>query len=119
MEHESILQIGTDVTIPRSAYNKRVMVKFLNKCEWQNRFNPDNKVDLVLYMDGSEINTGTDAGVYKWRSRMGHSFHLWLHSTVFLAEIHTIKVCILENIHKGYTGKNIYSFCQGSSHQRP
>jgi hypothetical protein len=112
MEHESILQIGMDIVIPRCVYNKPVMVKFPNQCEWQNRFNPDNKGGLVLYMDGSEINTGTGADVYKWRSRRGHSFRLWFHSMVFLAEIHTIKVCILENIDKGYTGKNIYSSCQ-------
>jgi hypothetical protein len=112
MEHESILQIGTDIMIPKCAYNKPIMVNYPNKGEWQNRFNPDNKRGLVLYMDGSETNTGTCVGVYKWRSSRGHSFHLWLHSMVFLAEIHTIKVCILENIDKGYTGKNIYSFCQ-------
>jgi hypothetical protein len=43
MEHESFLQIGTDIMIPRCAYNKPVIVKFPNKCEWQNRFNPDNE----------------------------------------------------------------------------
>jgi len=63
-------------------------------------------------MDGSEINTGPGAGVYKWRSRRGHSFRLSLHSMVFVAEICTIKVCILQNIDMVYTGKNIYSFCQ-------
>jgi hypothetical protein len=76
MEHESILQMETDIMIPRCAYKKPVMVKFPNKCEWQDRFNPDNKEGLVLYMDGSETNTGTGAGVYKWRSSRGHSFHL-------------------------------------------
>jgi hypothetical protein len=40
--------------------------------------------------------------------RRGHSFILGLHTTVFQAEIYTIKACILENIEKGYMGRNIY-----------
>jgi len=40
--------------------------------------------------------------------RRGHSFILGLHTTAFQAEIYTIKACILENIEKGYTGRNIY-----------
>jgi hypothetical protein len=39
--------------------------------------------------------------------RRGHSFILGLHTTAFQAEIYTIKACILENIEKGYTGRNI------------
>jgi len=57
------------IMIPRCTNNKPVMVKFLNKCEWQKRFNPDNKGGLILHMDGSETNTGPGAGVYKWRLR--------------------------------------------------
>jgi len=55
--------------IPRWTHNKPIMVKFPNKCEWQSWFNLDDKRGLVLYMDGSETNTGPGAGVYKWRSR--------------------------------------------------
>jgi hypothetical protein len=50
---------------------------------------------------------GTGAGVYKWGSIRGHSFILGLHSMVFQAEIYAIKACILENIEKGYRGRNI------------
>jgi ribonuclease HI len=39
---------------------------------------------------------------------MGLSFSLGLHTTVFQAEIYAIMVCIMENIEKGYTGRNIY-----------
>jgi hypothetical protein len=45
--------------------------------------------------------------VYRWHLRRGHSFSLWLHTTVFQAEIYTIKACIMGNIEKGYTGRNI------------
>jgi ribonuclease HI len=48
------------------------------------------------------------AGVYKWASRRGHSFSLGHHTTVFQAEIYAIKACIMENIEKGYKGRNIY-----------
>ena len=55
----------------------------------------------------SKTERGTGAGVYKWGSRR-HSFSLGLHTTVFQAEIYTIKVCIMENIEKGYTSRYIY-----------
>jgi ribonuclease HI len=57
-------------------------------------------------MDGSKTTEGTGAGVYRWRLRKGHS--LGLHTTVFQAEIYAIKACTMENIEKGYTGRNIY-----------
>ena len=40
--------------------------------------------------------------------RRGHSFIPGPHTTVFQADIYTIKACILENREKGYTGRNIY-----------
>jgi hypothetical protein len=43
MEHEPILQMGSDMMLPRYAYHKPFTVKFPDKCEWQNGFNPDNK----------------------------------------------------------------------------
>jgi hypothetical protein len=47
----------------------------------------------------------------------GHSFSLGLHTTVFQPEIYAIKACIMENIEKGYTGRNIYIL--SDSHQDP
>jgi hypothetical protein len=43
MEHEPILQMGTDGMIQKYAYHKPFTVKFPDKYEWQNRFNPDNR----------------------------------------------------------------------------
>jgi hypothetical protein len=89
-------------------YNRVYVIVQLQLCEWQNGFNPDNKGDLVRYTGRSKTNKGTSVGVYRWDSRKGHSFSLGLHSTVFQAEIYAIKACIMENIEKGYTGRNIY-----------
>jgi ribonuclease HI len=46
--------------------------------------------------------------VYRWGWRRGHSFSLGLDTTVFQAKIYAIKVCIMENKEKSYTGRNIY-----------
>jgi hypothetical protein len=100
--------MGSDIMLPRKAYHKPFTVKFPDKCEWQNRFNPDDNGGLVWYTDRSKINKGTGAGVYRWGLRKGHRFNLRLHSTVFKAEMYAIKACIMENIEKGYAGSNIY-----------
>jgi ribonuclease HI len=93
--------------LSRYAYHKSFTVKFADKCEWQNRFNPHIKGGLVWYTDGSKTNKGTGAGVYRWGLRKRNSFSLGLHIMVFQAEICAIKACVLENIEKGYTGRNI------------
>jgi hypothetical protein len=98
MEHEPILQMGSDRVLLRYACHKPFTVKFPDKCEWQNGFNPGNKGGLVWYTGGSKTNKGTGAGVYRWGSRTGHSFSLGLHTIVFQAESHAIKACIMENI---------------------
>ena len=41
IEHEPILQTWTDRVIPRYAYYMLFMVKFPDKCEWQDMFKPD------------------------------------------------------------------------------
>jgi hypothetical protein len=99
MEHEPTLQMGPDRMLPRYAYHKPFTVKFPDKYEWQNGFNPDNKGGLVWYLDGSKTNKGTGAGVYRRGSRKGHIFSLGLHTTIFQAEIYA---------EKGYTYRNIY-----------
>jgi hypothetical protein len=43
MEHEPILQMGSDMMLLRYAYHKPFTVKFPDKCEGQNGFNPGNK----------------------------------------------------------------------------
>jgi hypothetical protein len=108
MEHEPILQMRSDRILPRYAYHKPFTVKFPDKCDWQNRFNPDNKGGLAWYTDGSKTNKGTGASVYRWGLRRWYSFSLGLHTMVFQAEIYATKACIMENIEKGCTGRNSY-----------
>jgi ribonuclease HI len=108
MDHEPILQIGSDRMLLRYVYHNPFTVKFPDKCEWQNGFSPDNKGRQVWYTDGSKTNKGTGAGVYRWGLRRGHSFSLGLHAMVFHAEIYAIKACILDNIEKGFTVRNLY-----------
>ena len=36
----------------------------------------------------------------------GHSFILGIHTMIFQVEIYAIMACIMENIEKGYTGRN-------------
>jgi hypothetical protein len=50
------------------------MVKFPDKCVWQNGFNPDNKMGLVWYLDWYKTNKSTGVEVYKWGFRREHSF---------------------------------------------
>jgi hypothetical protein len=53
-------------------------------------FNPDNRVGMIWYIDGSKTNNGIDAGVYRWGSGREHSFSLGLHITIFHTEKYTI-----------------------------
>jgi uncharacterized protein YegP (UPF0339 family) len=55
------------------------------------------------------MNKGTGAGVYGWGWRRG------LHTTIYQAEIYTIKTCVMANIDKGYTGENIYILSDSQS----
>jgi hypothetical protein len=89
---ELILQMGSDRMLQRFVYHKPCMVKFPDKCEWQNRFNPDNKGCLVWYIDRYKTNKETGAGVYRWGSSRENNFSCGLNTTVFQAEIYTIKV---------------------------
>jgi hypothetical protein len=40
--------------------------------------------------------------------KKGHSFSSGFLTTVCQAELYVINACIVENIEKGYTGRNIY-----------
>jgi hypothetical protein len=106
MEHEPILQMRSDRMILRYAYHKPFLVKFCDKCEWQNGFKPD-KGDLDGYVDRSKTNKGTGAGMYRRGLRRGHSFSFGLHTTSFQTEVYTIMAHIMEDIERGYTDGNI------------
>jgi hypothetical protein len=54
---------GSDRIFPRHAYHKPLMIKFPDKCERKNRFNPDNKSFLVWFTDRSKTNKDPDAGL--------------------------------------------------------
>ena len=41
MDHEPIQQVGTDKIMLRYVYHNSFIVKFPNKCDCQNTFNPD------------------------------------------------------------------------------
>jgi hypothetical protein len=82
MKHEPILQMGSDRMFLRYAYHKLFMVNCPDKCEWQNRFNPDQNgawagtemsprpiEALVLgCTDGAQ--EGRTAGLIPWYSRL-------------------------------------------------
>ena len=70
--------MGSDRMLLRHVYHKPFTDKFPDKCEWQ---------------DGSTYQTdGAQEGG----------------TTVFQTEIYAIKSCLMENVEKGYTGRNIY-----------
>ena len=87
-----ILQMGPDKMLPRYAYHKPFTVKFPDKYEWQNGFNPDHT---------QKKRGGGGGWVYRWGLRMGHSCSLGLYATVFQAGLYAIKSCIMENTEKG------------------
>jgi hypothetical protein len=50
MQHEPILQMGSDRML-LTHYITSMPVKFHDKCEWLNGFNPDNEGDPLWYTD--------------------------------------------------------------------
>ena len=85
--------------IPRYAYHKSFTVKFTNEREWQIQFNTDNRGNLVWCTDKSTTYTGTGACVYT----CGIGSSLGFHTTVY-----DNRVCVIENVEHGYTGRNMY-----------
>ena len=59
----------SDRMLSTYTFLKPFAVKFPDKCEWQNRFNSDNKEGMGWFIDGSKTNKGTGAGVYRWGSK--------------------------------------------------
>jgi hypothetical protein len=74
-----ILQMETDMSIPRYAYHKPSTVSFRSKCEWQNGLNPDSKGGLVWYPRRSKTNKSIGIGVYKWTQEGGIASDLDFH----------------------------------------
>jgi RNase H. len=73
------------------------------------KFKPDTEGELVWCTDRSKIGKGAGTTVLRWDSRRRqHSFPLGLDTAVFQAELYVIKVCVMEDVVKGYTGRSIF-----------
>jgi len=92
--------------ILRYVWYKPFDVQLPNKHEWQNGFNADNERGLVWYTYLPKTSKGTCWGLQMGLNK-GAYFSLGVHSVVFQVEIYAIKACIMENIEKGYKGRNI------------
>jgi hypothetical protein len=84
-EKEPILKMGSDKMIPRQVYDKLFTIRFPDKREWRKVFQPDKKVGLIWYTDGSKTKKALGAWVYCHRTRRKLSFRLGQYTTVFQA----------------------------------
>jgi hypothetical protein len=100
--------MGSDKMILRYVYEKPFTVRFPDRSEWDDGFQPDRKGGLIWYTDGSKTNKGTGAGVYCYGTGRKRSFSLGQDTTVFQAEVYAIKACIMENLDRNYRNRNIY-----------
>jgi hypothetical protein len=81
------------------------MIKFFEKCEWQNGF--------TLNIKESPAWPGTQMSPTPMKALMlgcidgAQKGGITSATTVFPAEIYTIKACVMENTEKGYTNRNI------------
>jgi hypothetical protein len=98
MKKEPILQMGSDKMIPRHVYDKPFTIRFPDRGEWKEGFQPNRKEGLLWYTDGSKTSKGTGAGVYCYGTGRRLSFILGQYTTVFQAELYAIKACPVENL---------------------
>lgn len=54
--------MGTDRMIPRHVCDKPFIVRFHDRSEWIDTFQPDEKGGLILYTEGSKTNKSMGAG---------------------------------------------------------
>jgi hypothetical protein len=94
--------------IPRHVYNKPFTIRFPDRSEWQEGFQPDQNGELIWFTDGSKTAKGSGAGMFCPGTRRKLRFSLGRHTTVFQAEVYAIKACISQNIDRGYKNRNIY-----------
>jgi hypothetical protein len=64
MKKEPIVQMGTDRMTLRHVYDKPFIVRFSDRSDWNDRFQPTRKGGLIWYADGSKTNKDTRTGVY-------------------------------------------------------
>jgi hypothetical protein len=83
------------------------MVRFPDRSEWKDAFQSDRKGGLIWFQD--TCNTGDGMCDYGTRQkRQKFSFSLGKYTTVFQAEMYTIKACAVENLGSDYKNCNIY-----------
>lgn len=71
---------------------------------------------MLWYIDGSKTDSRTGSGVHVIRPRMNLTFPLGKYATVFQTEIYTIIIqCILENIIRAYSRKQILMFSESET----
>jgi hypothetical protein len=81
---------------------KQYNVLFLKFVEFTNKLNDDGvSLKEYKYCFYSKF---TDCYGTRWKL----SFSLGKHTAVFLAEMHTIKACAVENLHRNNINRNIY-----------
>jgi hypothetical protein len=108
MKQEPVLQMGSHNMIPRHVYDKPFTIRFLDRSEWNEGFQPNRKGGLIRYTDSSKTNNDTGAGVYCYSTGWKLSFSLGQYRAVFQAEVYAIKACADENVDRNYKNRNIY-----------
>jgi hypothetical protein len=73
--------------IPKHVYDKPLTIRFPERSDWKEGFQPDRKGGLIWYTDNSKTNKGTGAGMYCDGTRRKLSFSLGQYTTVFQAEV--------------------------------
>lgn len=102
-----ILNMGSDVMIPKFSYDKPFEVQ-LDWEEWRHQERQSWSNDLFWYTDGSKTDDGSGAGIYSEALKQNISLPLGRYTTVFQAEIHAIETCIRENLRRLFIGRRIY-----------
>jgi hypothetical protein len=62
---------------------------------------------IIWYTDVSKTNKGTGTGVYCHGIWLKRNFRLRQNTTVFQAEVYSIKACAVENLDRTYKNRNI------------
>jgi hypothetical protein len=109
IKKEPILQIRTDIMIAKHVYDKTFTVRFRDRSDWKDGFQPDCKGGLIWYADDSKKNNkGTGAGLYGYGTKWKLIFSLGQRTTAFPEEVYANKACAVKNLDRKYRKRNIY-----------
>jgi ribonuclease HI len=115
MEKEPIIQMGSEKIFLKYVYEKPFTVRFLDRSEWEDGFQPDRKCGLIWYTDGSKTNKSTRAGVHCYGTGWKLRYGLWRYTRVFQVEVYAMEACIMENLDRNYRNRNIYILSDSQS----